>query len=228
MKKSFIAVALLMALFIQARHWTVAYAASNNLYAHNYSTVGVAKFDSATFTIADTYTNLTSGNGRGVVVISGTMYYTDASTGNVYTYNTATHTNNGVLFTVTGASGISTASFDGTNLWLSDYSGTNKAFNYSLTGTLVKTITLPDCGSYCDGLTYFTQSGQGRLISNEGDEQDPATYDIYDTNGTLLTHAFITTNATQCSCSGRGSGNCLGRHQFLRVQYRRHGPNLCI
>ena len=206
MKKSFITVLALTALFIQARHWTTAYAASGNLYGHNYGTVGVAKFDSGTFTISDTFTNLTQSNGRGVVVVGSTMYYTDANSGSVYSYNTATHTDNGVLFAVAGSSGLSTAAFDGADLWLGDYSGTNKAYQYSLTGTLLKTVTLSSCSSYCDGLEYFVQSGQGRLISNEADEAVGAQYDIYDTNGTVLTSHFITVSSTQCGCSGRGTG----------------------
>jgi hypothetical protein len=206
MKKSLLGVVMLMALFIQARHWTNAYAATGFLYAHNYGTLGIFKFDPATFTVADTFTNLTQTNGRGVVVVGTTMYYTDANSGSVYSYTTTTHTNNGVLFAVAGASGLSTAAFDGTNLWLGDYSGTNQAYQYSLTGTLVKTIHLANCTGNCDGLEFFLQGTNGRLISNRADEPVGAIYDVYDTNGTLLTPAFITVSGAQCGCTGRGTG----------------------
>jgi PEP-CTERM motif len=136
-----------------------------------------------------------SGNGRGVVVVGDTLYYTLANSGSVYSYNLLTHTDNGALFTVAGASGLSTIAFDGTNLWIGDYSGTNQAYNYTLGGTLLNTIHLVDCTGFCDGLEYFINpnTGQGNLISNEGDASSPAHYDIYDTSGNLLTHDFINT-----------------------------------
>ena len=224
MKKSFLTVLALTALFIQARHWTTAYAASGNLYGHTYGTSGIAKFDSGTFTISDTFTNLTGTDGRGVVVVAGTIYYTDAGSGSVYTYNSATHTNNGVLFTVAGASGLSTAAFDGTNLWLGDYSGTNHAFQYSLTGTLLKTVSLSMCGSFCDGLEYFVQSGQGRLISNRGDQVPP--YDIYDTNGTLLTSAFIA-GSSNCASNGETTGIAWDGANFY-VSNINNGGKICV
>jgi hypothetical protein len=93
-----------------------------------------------------------------------------------------------VAFSVTGSSGLSTIAYDGTNFWIGDYSGTNNAYYYSPTGTLLNTIQLSNCTSYCDGLEYFN----GKLISNRGDIVGP--YDVYDTNGTLLTPNFIDTS----------------------------------
>jgi hypothetical protein len=119
----------------------------------------------------------------------------------VYAYTLSTHTDNGPLFTVAGSSALSTMAYDGTNFWIGDYSGTNHAYLYSPTGTLLQTISLADCAGYCDGLEYFVDShGNGRLISNEGDGETPGVYDVYDLNGNLITHNFLNTG----SVSGTG------------------------
>src|ERR1700682_5560199 len=78
-------------------------------------------------------------------------------------------------------------SYDGTNFWVADYSGTKNAYLVSPSGTLMRTIVLANCTSFCDGLEFFN----GKLISNRGDTVNPATYDIYDLNGTVITTAFI-------------------------------------
>ncbi len=132
-------------------------------------------------------------NGRGVVVVSNLLYYTVASSPTVYRYDLATHTDLGAAFTVAGATALSTIAFDGTNFWIGDYSGTNHAYLYTPTGSLLSTISLSRCGGFCDGLEYFVQGGQGRLISNDGDELDPNTYDVYDTSGNLVTAGLIHT-----------------------------------
>ena len=158
-------------------------------------------FDSTTGAITNTITNLSSINGRGVVVVGTTMYYTTATSNAVYAYNLSTSTNMGPLFTVSGSSALSTMAFDGTNFWIGDYSGTNHAYLYSPTGTLLRTISLADCTGYCDGLEYFIDgSGNARLISNEGDGLTPGIYDVYDTSGNLITHNFINTG----NASGTG------------------------
>ncbi len=144
-----------------------------------------------TLGVTRTLQNLSSSNGRGVVVVNNTLYYTAASSNAIYSYNLSTNTNNGSVFTVAGTSALSTIAFDGTNFWIGDYGGSGKAYSYSITGTLLKTVTLANCGSNCDGLEYFLSGTNSRLISNRGDAVGP--YDIYDTNGTLLTPAFITT-----------------------------------
>ena len=163
-----------------------------NLYGNNAGGAGIFIMDLGTLAVTKKITNITITNGRGVVVVGNTLYYTEADSGNVFSYNLTTSTNNGPLFAVAGASGLSTAAFDGTNLWLGDYSGTNKAYVYSLTGTLVKTVPMSNCTGYCDGLEYFLQGGTTpRLISNRCDECGPH-YDVYDTNGTLVTADFLT------------------------------------
>ncbi|MFS8084257.1 MAG: IPTL-CTERM sorting domain-containing protein, partial [Acidobacteriota bacterium] len=78
----------------------------------------------------------------------------------------------------------------GTNFWIGDYTGTNKAYYVSPGGVLLKTITLANCTGYCDGLEFF----QGKLISNRVDGccgGSPVLYDVYDTNGALLTAGFL-------------------------------------
>jgi hypothetical protein len=178
-------------------------ASITNLYGDNATggTPYIYVLDPTTMAITQTLENLSSINGRGVVVVGTTLYYTTATSNVVYSYNLTTDTNNGAAFTVTGASALSTMAFDGTDFWIGDYSGTNHAYLYSPTGTLLKTISLSDCTGFCDGLEYFVDgSGNARLISNEGDGEAPGVYDVYDTNGNLITHNFINTG----SSSGTG------------------------
>jgi hypothetical protein len=171
--------------------------ADNFVYGNN-ATGGapyVFQIDKTTGVVTNTYTNLSGFNGRGVVVVGTTMYYTAASSNIVYSYNLATNTNNGPLFTVAAASALSTIAYDGTNFWIGDYSGTDHAYLYTPTGTLLKTVSLADCTGSCDGLEYFVDAGgNGRLVSNEYDGGFGGInhYDLYDTNGNLITHDFIT------------------------------------
>jgi hypothetical protein len=132
-------------------------------------------------------------NGRGIVQIGDIVYYTSSGTNGVYAYNWVTNTDQGTLFTIPGTTGLATIAYDGTNIWVGDYSGSNHAYLYTLGGTLLKTISLANCTGFCDGLEYLAIGG-GELISNRKDGfQGPANiYDIYDTNGNLLHSAFIT------------------------------------
>jgi PEP-CTERM motif len=132
--------------------------------------------------------NVSSGNGRGVVKVGDILYTTNADSNDIYAYNISTNTNLGVQFSVAGASALSTIAYDGTNFWIGDYSGSNQAYLYSLSGTLLKTISLSGCTGNCDGLEYIAANG-GELVENRGDAAGP--YDLYDTNGTLLQSAFI-------------------------------------
>jgi hypothetical protein len=179
--------------------------ADSFIYANNasYGAPYVLKIDKSTGAIVQTYTNLSGQNGRGVVIVGNTMYYTSAYSGAVYSYDLATSTDNGVLFTVAGASGLSTIAYDGTNFWIGDYSGTNHAFLYTPTGTLLNTISLSNCSGYCDGLEYLAANG-GELISNRFDGYDSGgSYDLYDTSGNLLQASFITTG-NDCSTGATG------------------------
>ena len=166
--------------------------ADDFLYANNasFGAPYVYKVNKTTGAIVDTYTNLSSGNGRGVVVVGDTMYYTAAESGSVYSYTLSTHTNNGALFSVAGASALSTIAYDGTNFIIGDYSGTNKVYFYSTSGSLINTISLSNCTGDCDGLEYFQNKSGGHLIENRGDAGDP--YDVYSLTGSLQTPGFIT------------------------------------
>src|SRR5450755_2108904 len=133
------------------------------------------------------------GNGRGVVKVGNILYVTTANSNNVDEYDATTGTFIATAFSVAGATGLSTLAYDGTNFYIGDYSGTNNVYYYSTTGTLLQTIPLSLCADHCDGLEYFNTGAGGRLISNRGDAAPGGVYDVYDTNGTLLTPAFITT-----------------------------------
>ncbi len=173
--------------------------ADTTLYANNatFNAPYVYQIDlnttAYTAIVTNTYTNLSGLNGRGVVVVGNTMYYTTANSGNVYSYNLTTMHDNGVAFTVAGASGLSTMAYDGTNFYIGDYSGTNNVYKYTPTGTLLATIPLSNCSGYCDGLEYFQKNGTGYLISNRADgyTTGAAPYDVYSTTGTLVTPGFI-------------------------------------
>lgn len=129
------------------------------------------------------------GNGRGIVVVGNVGYFTTADTNNVFKIDINTCADLGIAFSVAGSTGLSTIAFDGNNFWIGDYSGTNHAYSYSPSGTLLSTITLTNCSTFCDGLEYFN----GKLISNRGDAAT-GPYDVYDLAGNLLTPAFITTS----------------------------------
>jgi len=170
------------------------------LYANNAvsGTPYVYQINATTGAVMNTYSNLQGFNGRGVIDVGSTLYYTVAGDGNVYKYDLTTQTQLGVAFNVAGASGLASITYDGTNFWIGDYSGSNHAFLYSPTGTLLNTITLGNCTGFCDGLTYFKQGGVGYLLSNrfDGGFGGPNAYDVYDTNGNLITAALFTSTSS--------------------------------
>jgi hypothetical protein len=129
------------------------------------------------------------------------MYYTDAGDNHVYSYDLATKTPLGIAFTVTGSTALSTIAYDGTNFWIGDYSGTNHAYLYTPTGTLLKTVSLSKCTGFCDGLEYFVKNGTGYLISNEADGSVD-NYDLYDTNGNLVQADYINAAAKGLGTTG--------------------------
>lgn len=180
----------ILAVFCLIAAGTACYA-DNYIYGDN-ATGGapyVLKIDKTTGAIVATYSNLSSDNGRGAVVVGDTLYYTSANSNSLYGYNLSTNTNEGAVFSIAGAGALSTIAYDGTDFYFGNYSGTNQVYKYSPTGTLLQTLSLKDCGGDCDGLEYFQMGGTGYLISNEGDAQGP--YDLYDLNGNLITHGYI-------------------------------------
>lgn len=173
------------------------------LWGNNASSSDVIEaFDPTTGAVVHQYSTVQGGNGRGVVTVGNTVYYTRVGDGNLYELNATTGAFIGSI--ATGQTSLATIAYDGTNFWLGDYSGTNHAYHFNLsTGMVDKTITLSDCGGFCDGLEYFVQGGQGRLISNEGDAD--GVYDVYDTDGNLITHDLLGTGTGQTGIAFNGT-----------------------
>lgn len=143
------------------------------------------------------------GNGRGVVQVGNVLYTTVADSNNVYKKDATTGAALGVAFSIAGSSGLQAIAYDGTNFWVGDYSGTNNAYLYSPTGSLLKTITLSESQGYYDGLEFFN----GKLIANtfDGGYSGSNGYSVYDTDGNLLTKDFIVTgNAAAGHQNGTG------------------------
>lgn len=166
----------------------------------------MSSIDAATGAQATAYTQ-NKGNGRGIVVVGDIIYYTTADSGSVYKRSVSTNADLGVAFSIAGASGLQAISYDGTDFWVGDYSGSTKAFKVSgTTGAVLKTIDLGGAGKagiegYYDGLEYFN----GKLIANRYDggyaRAGGNQYSIYDLDGNLLVKDFINTNG-----HGNGTG----------------------
>jgi hypothetical protein len=127
--------------------------------------------------------NVSTGNGRGVVVVGDVIYSTEVGNNNIFKTSVSTGLSLGTIST--GVASMSTLAWDGSNFWTSDYSGTNRAFEIDINGNVIKTITLGNAVSYMDGMEYFN----GKLIANRTDAGGP--YDVYDLNGNLLQASFI-------------------------------------
>ena len=163
--------------------------AASTIWKNEAGSNRIEAIDSVTGAVLKSFTP-GKGNGRGIVTIGNIVYYTVASSNNVFKLDATTGADLGIAFSITGASGLSAISYDGTNFYIADYSGTKNAYLVTPSGTLLKTVILSNCSSFCDGLEFFN----GKLISNRGDNISPGIYDIYDLNGALLTAAFITDN----------------------------------
>jgi len=156
------------------------------------------KVDPSSGQVVDTFDNVPrTSDAWGVVIVGNTMYYTVGGDSNVYKYNTATHSDEGVAFS-TGLPlpGPYTLAYDGANFWIGGGFFLNNAYLFSPTGTLLKTITLSACTGDCAGLEYFVAHGRGFLISSEDNGYgSPTFYDVYDLNGNLVQSHFITAPA---------------------------------
>ncbi len=158
------------------------------------------------------------GNGRGVVVVGDNIFYTTANSGNVFKRSVSSNADLGIAFNVAGSSGLQAISFDGTDFWVGDYSGTTKAYKYSITGTLLSTITLNNglatgagaIEGFYDGLEYFN----GKLIANRYDggfkRASGQQYDIYNLDGTISQLGFINTLG-----QGNGTGIAFDGTDFF-------------
>lgn len=156
------------------------------LYGNNASGSGdyVEKFDASG--VKTGMYHPTGGNGRGVVVVGNTIYSTVVSDPHIYKTDATTGLSLGSILTANAS--MSTIAWDGSYFWTTDYSGSNKGFQIDpLTGANVKTVTFGNASHYMDGMEYFN----GKLIVNR--EDAGYAYDIYDTDGNLLTTSFITT-----------------------------------
>ena len=164
----------------------------------------MGSFDKATGAQVSTLTQ-SQGNGRGIVVVNNIVYYTVANSGSVFKRDAITNADLGVAFTIAGTNGLQAISFDGTNFWVGDYSGTTRAYLVSPAGVLLNTITLAGgvtgIEGFYDGLEFF----DGKLIANRYDggfaRAGGNQYSIYDLSGNLITANFIDTNG-----HGNGTG----------------------
>jgi hypothetical protein len=163
----------------------------------------LVQIDAINGQITDVVTNLHGYSGRGVAVVGDTLYYTavlpscvvlcyqfytpPGVSSYVYSYNLRTHTDNGILFSV--PVGIAGVAYDGKDFYFSDGSGSNNVYRYSITGSLLATITLSRCVGPCVGLEYVERGGVGYLISSRGFQKGP--YDLYDLSGNLVIDSFI-------------------------------------
>lgn len=138
-----------------------------------------------------------TGNGRAIVTVGNTIYYTVTNDPHIYELNATTGAPIGSITTQNAS--MSTLAWDGSHFWTADYSGTNRAFEIDPnTGNNINTITLANASEFMDGLEYFN----GMLIGNRCDAC--GVYDIYDLNGNVLHAAFITapSNATGIAFDG--------------------------
>ncbi len=167
--------------------------AQANIYGNNagFGTDIIERFDKTTGAVLQTYSGI-SGNGRGVVVVGNTLYYTVTDDPHIYMLNATTGAPIGSILTTVQS--MSTIAWDGSTFWTSDYSGTNRAFEIDLTGNVIKTITLGSASDHMDGMEWF----QNKLVANRCDAC--GIYDIYDTDGNLLQANFINTG----NASGTG------------------------
>ncbi|GAC1348367.1 MAG: hypothetical protein NVSMB18_36320 [Acetobacteraceae bacterium] len=123
-------------------------------------------------------------NPTGIAVVGNTGYVSADADGVLRTFNLGT----GALGATyaTGQNALGALTSDGSSVWASDFTGGNKAYRFSLTGQLLGTTTLGNCGSYCNGFEYEA----GALVANRGQNVGP--YDRYSTGGTLLTPNVFT------------------------------------
>lgn len=173
-----------------------AWANAGLLWGNNASYTDIVEaVDQNTLAVVHQY-NVGGGNGRSVVVVGGIVYYTKVSDSHIYMLNADTGAAMGSI--ATSLASMSTLGYDGSHFWTSDYSGTNKAFELDLSGTVIKTITLSNAQQYMDGMEFFN----GKLIANRCDAC--GIYDIYDLDGNLLTASFINTgtNSTGIAFDG--------------------------
>jgi DNA-binding beta-propeller fold protein YncE len=149
----------------------------------------IQAYDSTTGALVHEFLSPHGGNGRGVVQVGNILYYTLVSNKNIYRMSAINGSDLGSPIT-TSVLSMSTIGWDGSAFWTSDYTGSKNAYRIDpATGATIKTVSLAKTGHYYDGLEYFN----GKLIANRGDAAYGGIYDVYDTNGNLLTADFLKT-----------------------------------
>ncbi len=151
--------------------------------AQGFGPAHIQAFDRTTGALVRSFSGA-SGNGRGIVVVGNTVYYTMTNENLIHKMDATTGADLGVITTETQS--MSTIGWDGSSFWTSDYSGTNRAFRIALDGSTIKTITLGNAHEFMDGMEWFNN----KLIANRDDGGN--VYDVYDLDGNLLQSAFIT------------------------------------
>ena len=136
-------------------------------------------------------------NGRGVALLGNTIYYTTASSGNIYVTNTTTHADLGILVD-TGFAGIANVATDGTYIYANNYLDSSGTINkYDTSGNLISTVIVGPGIFGRDGFEVQNNpnilGGATTFISNRGDLTSP--YDVYDSSGTLIISSFIDPSA---------------------------------
>ncbi len=191
---------------------STAWAIPNELWAVEASATGsgvsspayAELFDTAGNRLSPAYQLGTGFSPGGVAVVGNTLYVSSTTDGSIRSFNTATRTAGAVI--TTGQPGLGSLSADATGLWGNDYGGGNKAFHFTFAGVNDKTVTLSNCGSYCNGLEAFSQGGQSFLIANRGETEPSATYDLYSSTGTLVKAGLLTNVPNGAGLAYNGSG----------------------
>lgn len=168
---------------------------TNNAYAERFDTNG-AKLQQVLLG-----TGVSPG---GIAIVGNTAFVAATTDGVIRSFNLTTGVAGASI--TTGHSALGSLSADGTGFWANDYEGGNKAFHITFGGAEDKSVTLSGCGSYCNGLDYFTRGGSSFLIANRGESEASATYDLYSTTGTLVTSALLSNVPNGSGLSYNGAG----------------------
>lgn len=180
--------------------------AQNTLWgnsAQSTAPANIESFNKTTGVRTAQFAGAARGNGRGIVVVGNVVYYTMVGDPVIYRMDAFTGAPLGGI--TTSIASMSTIAWDGTAFWTSDYSGTNRAFRVSTTGTTLKTINLSLASTNMDGMEYFN----GKLISNRSD--GGSVYDIYDLDGNVLNPSFITTTGFSTGIAYDGTNFFVSR-----------------
>lgn len=141
-------------------------------------------------------------DGVGIAKVGNILYWTAASSGNVFKMDATTGAPLGIAFSVAGAN-LGSISYDGTNFWVAN-AAFPIAYLMSPTGTQLKTFLLAHADNFYTGLEYFN----GMLIAGDRDGRFAFSnrYSVYDAQtGALITPEFIRTD-NAASLNTRGTG----------------------